>query len=216
MFPFFDPSDPFPLLSSIEGTYEAAKTHSRAVDAWLGLEVAGVEAGLSGKNLPWAGLAPETLLTPYTELRYLLSRLGLEDGSTVVELGAGYARMAHVIARHHAGTGYVGVESVGARAEEARRVLALRGAGNSVVETRDLLSKDEPLPEGDVFFLYDLTGRAADTRAILLKLRECAKAGSISVVGRGRATRDAIERSHPWLSGVREPRHFGNFSVYRS
>jgi hypothetical protein len=85
-----------------------------------------------------------------------------------------------------------------------------------VIEKRDVLAFDIPLPEGDVFFIYDLSGRMSDTEVILQKLRERAKSGSLTVVGRGRATRDAIERSHPWLSGVHEPRHFGNFSFYRS
>ena len=216
VFPSFDLNDPFPLLSSIEGTYEAAKAHSRAVDAWLGLRIPEVEASFTETLLPWAGLSPDILLTPYTELRFMLDRLDLATGARVVELGAGYARMGHVLGRHHSGVTYLGIESVQGRAEEARRVLALHGIMNARVERRDLLSASDPVPPGDVYFLYDLTGRPADTEAMLLKLRERAASAAITVVGRGRATRDAIERAHPWLSWVREARHYGNFSVYRS
>jgi len=212
----FTPEDLFPLLPSIEGTYEVAKVHSAQVDQWLGYEIIETEALIQDQRLPWIGLAPETLLTPYTEIRFLLSKLGLETGMRVIELGAAYARMAQVIFCHYPGVSYCGIEMVEPRFREARRVLSLHGVPLEWLECSDVLAEDRPLPEGDVYFLYDLSSNLQDTERMVKKIKEKAKSHPVTVVGRGRATRSVIERHHPWLSAVKTPAHFGNFSVYRS
>jgi hypothetical protein len=216
MNPIFDPEEPFPLLSSIEGTYEWAKNHSLQVDEWLGFKIFETEALIQDRELPWVGLAPEVLLTPYTEIRFMLSRLELGAGMKVVELGAGYARMLHVMSRHHSGVRYLGIEVVKTRSQEAQRVMARQGLSPEHVECRDLLSVGSVLPQGDVYFVYDLSSDLHDTQELISKIKVQAQVGPVTVVGRGRATRSVIERHHPWLSDVVPPEHFGNFSVYRS
>ncbi len=72
----FDSQDPFPYLLP-EPSYSIAKRHSALVDAWLGLRIDEVEGRLhtvEGQQL-WVGLAPERMLTPYTEIRMLLELL---------------------------------------------------------------------------------------------------------------------------------------------
>ncbi len=67
----------------------------------------------------------------------------------------------------------------------------------------------------DFFFIYDYGTRPA-VQKTLEDLREIARSRPITVVGRGRLSRDAIERQHPWLSQVCPPRHFKNYSIYSS
>ncbi len=210
-----DPLDLFPLFVSIEGTYELAKTHSAEVDRILGFRIDEIESRLSSTSAHWAGLAPSTLLTPYTEFRFALSKLSLRPGDHVVELGSGYSRMAHVLAAHQPDVFYSGIECVLPRAHEAQRIIAAHGLKNAEVMTHDLFSKGS-LPDAHVYFLYDLSSNLKDTRAILEQLKERGRKRSMTVVGRGKASRTHIERDHPWLSAVVDPEHFGNFSLYRS
>jgi hypothetical protein len=211
----FDPLDPFPLLEDLEGSYEAAKEHSARVDEFLGFRINEVEAGLCDRQVPWANLPASTLLTPYTELRYLLERLGPLAGERIFELGSGYSRLAHVLGRHWPEASYEGAERVPERAREAERVLRTRGIFSARVICADVLTL-QPFPEADAYFLYDLNSDLAGNERVLERLAEEARRRPIRVIGRGRATRTLIERKHPWLSGVRDPEHCGNFSIYRS
>ena len=213
----FDPKQLFPLLDSIENTYEASKVHSDTVDAHLGFQVHQVEALIRERegNAPWAGLDPSTLLTPYTEIRFMLSKLKLEEGQHLAELGSGYSRMALVLQEHYPDVYYTGIESVELRAAEALRVLKIHGCHHAKVISKNLFS-ESTIPSADVYFLYDLSRNLEDSAQILEALKVQARDHSIRVVGRGLATRTSIERHHPWLSQVVEPEHFGNFSIYRS
>ncbi len=98
----FDPADPYPLLGA-GARYEEERSHSEQVDAWLGLRTHHVEAGLAAQREDqqlWIGLPMKSMLTPYSEMRAMLERLQPPDGSTVVDLGAGYGRMGFVMGRH--------------------------------------------------------------------------------------------------------------------
>jgi hypothetical protein len=211
----FDPLDPFPLLSNLEGSYEASKQHSYQVDRFLGYRIPEIEHEIAGKKVPWAGLAPSILLTPYSEIRWMLERLGPAPGSLLVELGSGYSRMAHVLHRHWPQVRYLGLERVTQRLFEAERLIRLRGLSQAAVLGQDATDSSS-LPEADLYFLYDLSPDPAVTKKTLLKLACVARQRPIRVVGRGRATRTLIEREEPWLSGIHAPQHLGNFSIYRS
>lgn len=210
----FDPADPFPLLDPSSHTYTEAQEHAAAADRWLGLDVEGVEARLPRDSLRdtghqlWVDLPVRSMLTPYTELRWLLARLEPAPGSTVVDLGAGYGRMGFVIARHHPGVTFVGYEYVASRVEEAGRCGAR-------LECADLAAPDfRPVP-AEVYFLYDYGTRDAIEKT-LEDLRRIARQRALIVAARGRASRDAIDRGHPWLSGVVRPEHHAHVSIYRT
>lgn len=191
----------------------------------------------------WIGLPIKTLQTPYTEIRSLLSQLVLHPGDRVVDLGAGYGRMGFVIAQHFPGVAFTGYEVVAERVAEGQRVLGLfcrglRGLGHSVPDAdakrtdvrlglqssvaptiellqADLSRADFAPVEASFYFLYDFGSRQAIAKT-LNDLREISMREPITVIGRGRASRDAIERGEPWLSQVNPPRHFEHFSIYRS
>src|SRR4051812_41139061 len=128
----FDPKNPFPLLASGSHTYAEAQLHAEHVDTWLGLRTYEVEASLEKRKGDahqqlWIGLPIVSMLTPYTELREILERLGPKAGESAVDLGAGYGRMAFVLARHYPGTDFLGYEFVTERVKESRRALECAG-----------------------------------------------------------------------------------------
>lgn len=216
----FDPADPYPL--AFAGDYRDAQAHAGAVDAWLGLGAEAVESSLNGRQSPegqrlWLGLPVQAMLTPYVELRAMLERLSPRPGETVIDLGAGYGRMGFVLARHFSQVRFVGYELVAERVAEGRRALDLAGARAPGVrlEAADLAAESFELPPAEHYFIYDYGSRGAIDKT-LGDLRRIAGRRAITVIGRGRATRDAIERGHPWLAEVVQPEHCGNFSIYRS
>jgi hypothetical protein len=217
----FNPLDPFPLLSPDSHTYGDAQKHSEAVDNWLGLDTSRVEAQIIEDTFDdptqqlWIGLAPKKLLTPYTEIRAFLDILKPPPGSTLVDLGAGYGRIGFVLTRHYPQVHFIGYEFVQQRVSEGMRCLAKFPHSLSRLYQIDLQTPAFKPAAAELYFLYDFGTREAIEK-ILQDLKRIAASRSITVVGRGRASRDAIERNHPWLSQVCPPEHHAHSSIYRS
>lgn len=228
----FNENNLFPLVLEGSHSYADAQAHSSEVDRYLGLRVEAVEAALLEKSRKgsdmsqalssqstdvqdWIGLPSKALLTPYTEIRLLLERLRPATNSTVVDLGAGYGRMGFVIGALYPQLSFVGYELVSARVEEGNRVLRQFSYSNVVLTNQDLTAPDFVPLEAEVYFLYDFGTRSAIEKA-LRDLQSIARRRGICVVGRGRASRDAIERDHPWLSQVHAAEHYAHYSIYRS
>jgi hypothetical protein len=226
--PAFDPSDPFPLLEGEAAfPYAEAQRHAAEADRWLGLDAERIEVGIATeartrmkggqqRQQLWIGLPVQAMLTPYTEIRAMLARLRLLPGQAIVDLGAGYGRMGLVVDRHHPGVRFVGYEYVLERVREGHRVIHARGDRPLVQLLQADLSDAgfRPSP-ADAYLIYDYGTRDAIEKT-LEDLRAIARERPIAVIGRGRATRDAIERRHPWLSQVNLPEHCGNHSIYRT
>lgn len=218
-----NPNDPYPYAP--ETTDAEAMRYSEEVDRWLGFDLPETErriaARLGHSRLGdpqefWVGLNIQSLLTPYTEIRELLERLKLEPGAITSDLGAGYGRMGFVIGQNYPELSFIGYEYVPERVAEGQRCLAPWGWGTRVRLDEVDLSDPAFMPEpADVYFLYDYGTRPAVEKTIL-DLQAIARRRPITVVGRGRLSRDAIERKHPWLSQVVQPQHFRNYSIYRS
>lgn len=219
----FDPRDPYPLVDLATVPYASQKAHAAAVDAWLGFEVESVESRLERESASrelareqWIGLAPESLQTPYVEFRAMIEAvrpLVTAAAPVFADIGAAYGRLAFVLHAHWPEVRFLGLELAAARVEEGGRVIARHALPRAELRMADVVTA--PLPPADIYFLYDF-GSLRSIQALLEKLRERARLAPVTVLGRGRATRDEIERRHPWLSGVVEPRHFGNFTIYRS
>jgi hypothetical protein len=214
--PDFTPQDPYPLLAWEELENEAAREHAKDVDAWLGFRMVSVEAGIpktlsrrTGQEL-WQHIPMAMLLTPYLEIRALLAHLSLPAGSTVVDLGCAYGRMAFVIGRHHPELTFVGYEFVLDRVLEGRRCLAPFGYTHVRLEVADLSSRVFKPRPADAYFIYDYgTSRAIEKT--LHDLEHIARKRKIVVVGRGRTVREAI-KGHYWLSPA--PIVSANFTIY--
>lgn len=227
----FSPTNPFPMLSEAERNYSAEKEHARQVDDWLGYNIDEIEKQIArrlaaGSNTEpesrqqlWSHLDAQAFLTPYTELREIVERLQPQAGTTFVDLGAGYGRLAHVLALYFPGVIFVGYELAAERCREAERVLDCRGHQHANQKHKMYvqdLSLTEFQPEAAAFyFLYDY-GEVTAIRKTLEDLRLIAQAQSIVVVARGRASRNLIDREQPWLSAVVKPEHYDRYSIYRS
>lgn len=219
----FDPDNPFPLLSEGSHSYTDAQEHSACVDRWLGLETERIEKELLERRSRapvvegqhWIGLPVKSLLTPYTELRSILNELAPEPGSTVVDLGAGYGRMGFVVGRHFPGVRFLGYEIIPERVQEGRRCLVPWDYGDVELVQADLSSPEFRPVGAESYFIYDFGDRAAIEKT-LQDLKSIATRRAIQVIGRGRGSRDAIERHHPWLAQVISPVHGPHHSVYRS
>jgi hypothetical protein len=221
----FDPNDPFPSLSSDQYSYEEAQLHAAEVDEWLGLKAELTEVDLLATDMRerssqrrqelWIGLPVRSLLTPYIEIRMILNELGLLPGQTVIDLGAGYGRMGFVVGREFPKMNFIGYEFVKERVLEGQRCLANFNYPDVKLLQADLAAPEfAPVP-ADAYFIYDYGTRDAIAKT-LEDLRTISQDRAIAVVGRGRASRDAIERENPWLSQVIPPVHFANYSIYRS
>jgi hypothetical protein len=218
----FDANDPYPLLPADSHSYAEAQLHSAEVDAWLGLKTAMIEAMLVRENATsmdsqqrWIGLPTQTLLTPYTEIRTLLQKLNPRPRETIVDLGAGYGRMGFVIGRHFPEVRFIGYELVEERVNEGVRCLAPFEFSNVQLRVADLKAAEFRPEPAEFYFLYDFGSRDSIEKT-LQDLRLIARAHKITVVGRGRASRDCIERQHPWLSQIIRPEHHAHFSIYHS
>jgi hypothetical protein len=223
----FNSFNPVPKLIDFP-SYREAQIHSREVDEWLGMQVDESELKLArDENLTpfdqrerWVGLNPDALQTPYTECRTILDLIQMQPGQTLVDLGAGYARMGIVMGLHFPDSHYIGYEVAPERVAEARRVLSLQTFKNVQLMCEDLANPAFKLPEADYYFVYDF-GSPGSIAKILHDLKQIALirqsvGQSIKVIGRGRGCRDRIEKFEPWLSEVHQPQVFPHFSIYRS
>ena len=234
----FDPNDPFPLIENLGVDYEAEKAHALAVDQWLGFRAEQVEqeiieleirkreflshgnsaAQARGEDRVrefWVGKSVQTFSTPYTELRMMLEEIKPQAQDVVVDLGSGYARMAHVLDRHFPGAVFRGFEMISKRHEEAARVIHLHDLKNARVECTDVTTLDLASLDSNLFFLYDF-GSREDVENIVEKFKTLAREVKLTVIARGGRSRDIIEKQHPWLSQVVRPQHRGHYSIFRS
>jgi hypothetical protein len=203
------------------------KLHSEKLDERLGLRAHhGIETqltceetqtGNSEQPQQWRGLALQSLLTPYTELRRMILDLDerFQPGH-LVELGSGYSRLAHVLHACSPIWTYCGYEVVPERHAEAVRWRDARGLPASRYELRCEDLRGLPLPAADVYFMYDYSDRAS-IEATVAQLQDRARQGHrIVLVGRGGLTRSTIEKLHPWLAEVISPLHRSRYSIYQS
>ena len=212
----FQPENPFPYAPA--GTpYAAEKAHASLVDAHLGLATEATEKTIrpppDGAER-WLHVPVDTFLTPYTELRRMLGEINPAPGARIVDLGAGYGRLGFVV-QAHSKARFLGLELVPERVAAGERALRAYGADRAELRCADLADPAFSPPPADWYFVYDYGTRAAIEKT-LRDLRALARGQIVRVAARGRAVRDAIERSHPWLGEVVEPRQHGNFTLYAS
>ena len=230
----FCANDPFPDICFETVSYSEILRHSQAVDAWLGFKFEKIESSLNAhgsRQKPtlsseehqqlWFGLAAQSLLTPYVEIRAILKRLNLRPGHRVVDLGAAYGRMAFVLERIHPGVHFTGYEYVGERVFEAQRVFARIGMSQTArIEMihADLAATNFRPVLADVYFIYDF-GTPKTIEKTLYDLKKIVQRHPQKqaplIVARGRHSRMLIESRHQWLQKLFANEPEGRTSIYR-
>jgi hypothetical protein len=197
----------------------AARDHARAVDVWLGFDIAGAEtrvrtggtATLRAELETWTHLNPQIFLTSYLELRAILDRLNLKAGDHVVDLGCGYARMPFVLNAHHPGVAFTGIEAVPQRVDESQRVMKLHQVAGAI-GCVDLCSPDFKLPQATVYFLYDF-GTESDLRHFLEQWASRLLDWKPKIVLRGARVRHLVKTEWPWI-WHQASEHLENLSIF--
>jgi SAM-dependent methyltransferase len=219
-----DPENPFPLLIKGSNSYQETQEHSVLVDAWLGFNTEEIENALlknqASKNAgsneqAWIGLPVQAMQTPYTEIRTILNILNPQPNESVIDLGCGYGRMAHVLGRHYPEVHFVGYELVDERLQEGKRILQKFNYPYVSLKTQDLADPEFIPKSADFYFIFDFGSRPAIEKT-LEDLRLIAQKKSITVVARGRGIRHWIYHGHPWLYAINEPQTFDHFTIFRS
>jgi hypothetical protein len=203
--------------------YAEEKSLAEARDRALGLDTAATEAEIGARlareapdreRRTWNHLSPQVFQTPYAELARIVREADPERRARVwADLGAAYGRLGIVLSEIRPDARFIGIELVPERVREGRRVYRALGLDPETLIAADL--RGHALPAADLYFIYDF-GPRAEIEGVLAALRPHALLRPITVVGRGRGVRDAIERRHPWLAGVIPPVHGPHSSIYRS
>lgn len=204
---------------------------SWVIDRNLGLPVTAVEAELLARaralrprgnhhlwgealhdgNQTWVGLHPETLQTPYAEIRKALELLNPKSGEEVVDLGAGYGRVGFALATLFPEVKFLGIEFVPERVAAGNQVFHRLGRSGLRLECGDLTEKNFELPKAAHYFIYDF-GKVEHIRRILERFSEHADHHRFTLVARGQGIRSLIEKDFPWLI---ETHRRENFSLYQ-
>jgi SAM-dependent methyltransferase len=221
------------LFQSPTGDKDTARFHSDIVDKILGFNIVSIEKELFAQargrtpdgdlqswghnlhqgNQTWIGLDPQTLLTPYSELKLMCELLSPRPQEHLVDLGAGYGRMGIVLEQLFPQVKFTGLEYVSERVREGQRILAALKCNNARLYQGDLTGPDFLLPEADYYFVYDY-GKVLHIRHTLKQLERMAERRRFKVIARGRGSRSIIDMEHPWLSQVFKPHHEEFFSIY--
>jgi hypothetical protein len=209
---------------------DSARIRAAEIDQLLGFQVASIEErlllaarqlnpfgnvqtlghSLHKGNQTWVGLDYQTLQTPYAELWEMIELLG-HSPQHVVDLGAGYGRMALVLHKRDPAIQFTGYELVAQRVAEGLRVFGQLGISATLLE-QDLMASDFELPLADVYFLYDF-GKVSHIRTIMDKLSRLADHHCFKIIARGKGCRSLIDFDYPWLTAISHRDHFSIYSM---
>jgi len=161
-------------------------------------------------NQTWVGLDPQTLQTPYQEIEELLHLLKPKNKSHLIDLGAGYGRLAFVLRELYPEVIFTGFEYVPERVFEGKRVFSLHGLDSEGLRVQDLTCPDFVLPVADYYFLYDY-GNVRDIRHTLKQIEKVADEKNIVLIARGKGSQSLIEHEFLWLAKMNQAK---NYSLY--
>lgn len=211
-------------FSRSQSTYSEAKEQARQIDRLLGYKTRQIEDYLYSQNRTyydsdpkqfWFGLDIQSLQTPYSELVEMIQYIQPKDGTTWLDLGAGYGRLGVVLGFVRSDITFIGYEFVKERVHEGNRVFKKWDIEKSKIEQADLANDDFDIPYADVYFVYDF-GSKVDVYRVIEKLRLIAQCRSITVIARGRGVKNWIIQDCPWLSDKDRDFHSEHWSVFKS
>lgn len=202
--------------------------HSSIIDRILGLNIDDIEADLSdlnqsyyntrlqvGESQKWFGLDPQVLQTPYQEICEFFELLKHRKIDKVIDLGAGYGRVAIVMQSFFPQAKFAGYEIVNERVNEGNRIFAKLGIESDCQMFHEDITAWDSLPSADLFFIYDFS-EFEDVRKILTFISESMYKKKFFVVARGDGIRSMIQLKYPEIWCVNGAIHKKNWSLYSS
>ncbi len=207
-------------------------THSRQLDNFFGFQIPKIErkllkkyrgydqkADLSSRrnhlegSETWIGLHPQVLQTPYPEIHSFLNILKSFTPETIVDLGAGYGRMAIVLSQVIPDSKFIGYELMDVRREEGERVLNNLGLKNFTLKKQNIIEEGFKIPTADVYFIYDFSD-PLDLRVILRKLSKKMETDKFFLVARGKGIRSLIQNKFKEFYALNDAIHDEKWSIY--
>jgi len=211
-----------PILNSrffIKNENEDSIKHSIRVDETLGFNTLNIETKLFKENGKvktenWIGLHPQTLQTPYSEIFSFLTLLQKYEVKSIVDLGAGYGRVALVMNSLMKNCQFIGYEIEEYRVLEGQRIFDLHQIENANLIKENILSNNFVIPKSDVYFIYDFTKNISDLRHLLSKISQRMDADNFFLIARGEGIRSLIQLRFPEFSSACGVIHAENYSIY--
>lgn len=179
------------------------RKHSKLLDKKFGYRINKVENKLSQKyreydlnerpdqkkkHFPgceaWIGLDPGALQTPYSEIYRAFSFLKDQKVERIVDIGAGYGRVAFVMNAIFKDCEFIGYEIVKKRQVEGQRVFDHMLFDKSSLVNENVLTGEFELPEADVYFIYDFS-ESGDLDMILKHLDKMRERREFFLIAKG-------------------------------
>ena len=210
------------LFQTPEGRSD--REYSQELDKSLGFKINEIEEELMLQHRPydqyegsqtWIGLNAQVFQTPYQEIYDFLNFIKPLELKSLVDLGAGYGRLAIVMSQVVPEMSFIGYEIMKERFEEGKRVLGNLELDSYELRKEDILKEDFILPEADVFFIYDFSD-PMDIRKILDIIDKKFFERKLLIVARGKGIRSLIQSKYPQFFRCFEPHHNENYSIYSS
>ena len=210
------------------------RIHSRDLDRLIGYKIPKIEQSLLQKyraydkapdesnkkkhfegTETWIGLHPQILQTPYSEIYEFLSLFKKFKPKKVVDLGAGYGRVAIVLNALFPEAEFIGHEILKDRLDEARRIFTKLEMKNATMLIENILEDSFELPEADIYFIYDFSG-PLDLKIILERLSSKMDKDKFFIVAKGDGIRSIIQLKFPEIWALNGTIHQKTYSIYSS
>lgn len=202
------------IIQSIRLYHESkSEIIDATLDRWLGLKMAQTEPQIDYDTLNRQFGFEQYIYegTPYTYIRKFLRVLGPTEGMKIYDLGAGYGRVVVYGAITHPRVDFYGIEIVPNRAKQAQNSIERFGLENAEIIQANVL--DQPLSDGDIFFLFNPFFRDTLIK-IIERLHGVSKAKQITVITWGGTSNDLLSCQR-WLKEIKTG-YFQHIQFFRS
>ena len=188
--------------------------HSEHLDELFGFRSLEIENQLASESsfekTTWKGLHPQTLQTPYSQILHFLKILNQYSVDSIVDFGAGYARVALVMQAVMPSAQFIGYEIIPQRCNEANRILEKFDIQNARMKTQDIVNENFEIIKSDAYFIYDFS-KPHYIKQLLDKITNMDH--KYFIVARGEGVRSLIHHQFPLLTVFRVY-HDEDWSLY--
>ncbi len=210
------------------------RRHSKNLDKQFGYRINKIENKLSQKyreydlyerpdekkkHFPgceaWIGLDPGALQTPYSEIFHAFNFLKDFKVDRIVDIGAGYGRVAFVMNAVFPYCEFIGFEIVKKRQAEGQRVFDNMCFPNSSLVNENVLNSAFELPSADIYFIYDFS-ESGDLDIILKQLDRIRAHRSFYLIAKGDRVASLMATKYASYKNLYEVKSHTSLTVFTS